>query len=160
MKESTQKSLDVLSRGINQELAAYVFYMRASEKINDNDIKKMMTDLAGEEKDHYWVLEGEYDSLIRSEKWVTYNDIMRKSELPEIPEEMSENHKKRLDTLDTIDDPKEILGLALELEKEAYELYHSQIEKFDDPIAKEMMTFLSKFELAHVKIIQKRIDNL
>ena len=160
MKESTQKSLDILSKGINQELAAYVFYKRAAEKINDDDFKSMLLELAGDEKDHYWVLEGEYDSLLRSEKWVTYNDIMRKDGLPEIPEEMAEHHQKRLDDLEAVDDHKSILELALGLEKDAYELYHSQIDNFDDPVAKEMLTFLSKFELGHVKIIEKRIEQL
>jgi len=160
MKESTQKSLDVLSKGINQELAAYVFYKRAAEKIDDDDFKAMLLDLAGDEKDHYWVLEGEYDNLLRSEKWVTYNDIMRKEGLPEIPEQMADHHQKRLDALDTVDDKKGVLDLALELEQEAYELYHGQIDNFDDPIAKEMLTFLSKFELGHVKIIEKRISEL
>ena len=67
MKESTQQSLEILSKGINQELAAYVFYKRAAEKVDD-DYKVMLLDLASDEKDHYWVLEGEHDSLLRSEK--------------------------------------------------------------------------------------------
>jgi rubrerythrin len=159
MKESTQQSLDILSKGINQELAAYVFYKRAAEKVDD-DYKTMLLDLAGDEKDHYWVLEGEYNSLLRSEKWVTYNDIMRKEGLPEIPEEMSDHHQKRLDTLDSVDDIKDVLDLALALEREAHELYSSQIDNFDDPVAKEMLTFLAKFELGHVKIIEKRIAEL
>jgi len=159
MKESNQQSLDILTKGINQELAAYVFYKRAAEKVDD-DYKAMFLDLAVDEKDHYWVLEGEYDHLQRSEKWVTYNDIMREKGLPEIPEEMAEHHQKRLDALDSVDDIKSMLILALELEREAHELYNSQIDKFDDPIAKEMLTFLSKFELGHVRIIEKRIANL
>jgi len=160
MKESTQESLGVLSKGINAELAAYVFYKRAAEKIDDVKLKGAFENLAGEEKDHYWTLEAEYDSLVRSEKWVTYNDLLRKSGLPEIPEEMSENHQKRIDELDTAADNYKILQLALELEQEAYELYKSQIDKVSDPAAKEMLTYLSKFELGHVNLIQKWIKEL
>ncbi len=153
MKESTQQSLDTLSKGINAELAAYVFYKRASEKIEDQQIAAMLNKLAGEEKDHYWTLEAEYDSLVRSEKWISYNDIMRKNGLPEIPEEMAGNHKRRLDALEATSDIRSILGMAIELEEEAGDLYRSQVDKVDDPLAKEMFTFLSKFEQGHVNII-------
>ncbi len=160
MNDSKQKSLDVLSTGINAELAAYVFYKRAAEKVDNTEISEMLQKLAGEEKDHYWLLEREYDSMIRSEKWVTYNDLMRKNGLPEIPEEMADVHKRRLERLEATDNILEILNMALELEQKAYDYYKGQIEKFEDPAAKEMLTFLSKFELGHVNVISNWIKKL
>jgi rubrerythrin len=160
MKESTQQSLDTISIGINAELAAYIFYKRASEKIEDQQIAAMLIKLAGEEKDHYWTLEGEYDSLVRSEKWISYNDIMRKEGLPEIPDEMSEKHRSRLDALETTSDSRSILEIAIELEEEARDFYSSQIDKADDPLAKEIYTFLSKFEQGHVNVINNWLVKL
>jgi rubrerythrin len=153
MKEATQKSLDALSKGINAELAAYVFYKRAGEHIKHKELAKLLTDLAVEEKDHYWILETEYDSLVRSEKWVTYNDIMRKKGLPEIPEEMTEPHRKRIETVEKTDDPMIILNVAIQLETDARDFYQSLIEAETDPLAKEMYIFLSKFEQGHVNIL-------
>ena len=155
MKESTQKSLDMLTWGINSELAAYMFYKKAAEKVDNEKYIKTFEKLAGEEKDHYWTLEAEYDSLVRSEKWNTYNDLMRKSGLPDMPEEMTETHKKRIDMLDTITEIGKILEIALELELDAHNYYTSQIEKVDDPVAKEMLDYLAKFELGHVNLIKK-----
>lgn len=160
MKDSTQKSLDVLSGGINAELAAYMFYKKASGKVKEEKHIAAFDRLAGEEKDHYWTLEAEYDCLVRSEKWVTYNDLMRKSGLPDLPEEMAETHKKRIDALDTLSDIKAILGLALELENEAYSYYSSQMEKMTEPEAKEMLDYLSKFEMSHINLITKWIKEL
>ncbi|MEE9555187.1 MAG: ferritin family protein [candidate division Zixibacteria bacterium] len=160
MKESTQQALDVLSKGINTELAAYVFYKRASEKIDNREIIDLLEKLAAEEKDHYWTLEAEYDSLVRSEKWVTYNDIMRKTGLPEIPEEMAENHQKRLDALNTVINEVSILKMALELEEEARDLYQSQVDNVDDPVAREMYTFLAKIEQGHINVINNWIRKL
>ena len=160
MKESTQQSLDILSNGINAELAAYVFYKRAAEKIDNDKYVEMFKKLAGEEKDHYWTLEAEYDSLVRSEKWITYNDLMRKSGLPDVPEEMAETHKKRLEKLENLTEIDKILELALQLEQDAYDYYTSQIDKVDDAVAKEMLEFLSKFELGHVNLIKKWIREL
>jgi rubrerythrin len=153
MKEATQRSLDALSQGINAELAAYVFYKRAGEKIKDDEFASLMGRLAGEEKDHYWTLEAEYDSLVRSEKWVTYNDIMRRSGLPEIPEDMAEVHKRRLDQLEKSDDPHEILDLAIDLEERARDFYQAQIGRAGDPAADDVYTFLAKFEQGHINVL-------
>jgi rubrerythrin len=153
MKEATQKALDTLSKGINAELAAYVFYKRAGERVRHPDLSDLLSKLAGEEKDHYWTLEGEYDSLVRSEKWVTYNDIMRKEGLPEIPEEMTAAHRRRLDLLGKTDDPHAILRMAVELEEEARDFYKSQIDEIDDPTASAFYSYLTKFEQGHVNIL-------
>lgn len=153
MKEATQRSLDALSQGINSELAAYVFYKRAGEKIGDKDFASLMDRLAGEEKDHYWTLEAEYDALVRSEKWVTYNDIMRKEGLPEIPEDMAEIHRRRMADLEKTDDPHRILDLAIDLEERARDFYQGQIGKAGDPAADEMFSFLTRFEQAHVNVL-------
>ena len=153
MKEATQKSLDALSIGINAELASYVFYKRAAERIEHKELSKLLTDLAAEEKDHYWILETQYDNLVRSEKWVTYNDIMRKKGLPEIPEEMTDVHKKRLEALEKTNDPLQILDIAIQLEINARDFYQSQVKVETDPVAAEFYIFLGKFEQGHVTIL-------
>jgi len=153
MKEAMQKSLDALSQGINAELAGYLFYKKAGEKLNEPELIKLMERLAGEEKDHYWTLEAEYDSVARSEKWVSYSDIMRKAGLPDIPEEMAEIHKKRLAQLDKTDDPLIILDLAIDLEERARDFYQSQIGKAGDPAADNVYSFLAKFEQGHITVL-------
>jgi rubrerythrin len=153
MKESIKRSLDALSQGINAELAAYVFYKRAGEKISNSELRALLEKLAGEEKDHYWTLEAEHDSLVRSEKWVTYNDIMRKSGLPEIPEEMDEVHRKRRQELDKTADPQKILGLAIALEERARDFYQAQIARVGDPAAVEIYSYLVKFEQGHINVL-------
>lgn len=153
MKEATQKSLDALSFGINAELAAYVFYKRACEIVKHKELSELLSRLAAEEKSHYWTLETEYDSLVRSEKWVTYNDIMRKQGFPDMPEEMAESHKQRIDKLENTTEPKEILAIAIKLEEEARDFYKDQIGKVADPAAIEIYSFLTKFEQGHVNVL-------
>jgi rubrerythrin len=160
MKEATQRSLDTLSEGINAELAAYVFYKRAGSIVKNAELSDLLVKLAGEEKDHYWTLEAEYDSLVRSEKWVTYNDIMRKEGLPEVPEEMTAAHRRRLDLLEKTGDSHKILNIAIELEEEARDFYQSQIDKVDDPAAAAFYTFLTKFEQGHVNVLSSWLKKL
>lgn len=160
MKQSTQQALDVLSKGINAELASYVFYLKGAEKVSSTEISELLKKLAGEEKDHYWTLETQYDSLVRSEKWVTYNDILRKNGFPEVPEEMAETHKKKLAALDETNDERTILNMALELEIEARDLYKSQLDRVDDEDAKKMYDYLTKIEQGHVNTINSWLKKL
>ena len=153
MKKATAGVMDALSKGINAELASYIFYKRAADKLKNKELADMLLKLAGEEKDHYRILEGEYDSLVRSEKWVTYNDILRKPGLPEPPEEMAEPHKRRIAALGLLDDAEKILKMAITLEEEARDLYRSQVDVVKDPEAVEMYTYLAKFEQGHVNLI-------
>ena len=146
---------------INAELAAYVFYKRAAEIAAIHpEFVRLLDKLAGEEKDHYWTLEAEHDSLIRSEKWVTYNDIMRKSGLPEIPEEMAETHKKRLALLEKASEPRQILKLAVELEEEARDFYKSQLTVMSDPATVDIFSYLVKFEQGHVNVLTSWLKKL
>jgi rubrerythrin len=149
-----------LDRGIQAELAAYVFYKKALV-VSDNDrVKSLLTFLADEERMHYRVLEREYDSLVRSEKWVTYNDIMRQSGLPDLDERMQEVHEDFLEEVDESITPKRILEIALSLETRARDLYAGLADTIDDPAGKETYQFLSKFEQGHVDKISTLMKEL
>ena len=89
-------ALEGLDKGIQAELAAYVFYKKALPVTSDERVKSLLMWLADEERMHYRVLEREYDSLVRSEKWVSYNDIMREAGLPDLDERMQEVHEESL----------------------------------------------------------------
>jgi rubrerythrin len=142
--------LDGLSKGILAELAAYVFYKKCLGLTKDNRITEILTKLAADEKDHYRILEGQYDNLVRSEMWVTYNDILRKSGLPDIDEKTEEVHDKLIDSVNADTTPLRMLEIALILEERARDLYADLAKKVTDPKGKETYEFLTKFESGHV----------
>jgi len=78
MSPAPKATLEGLSKGIQAELSAYVFYKKGMEVTRDDKLRGLLTILAAEEKVHYRILEGQYDSLVRSEMWVTYNDVLNK----------------------------------------------------------------------------------
>jgi len=51
------KVLESLSWGISAEVKAYVFYKEAAKVVKSAEFKDTLLSLAGEEKNHYWVLE-------------------------------------------------------------------------------------------------------
>ena len=89
--------LSALTAGIQAEVAAYVFYLEASKKVEDKNLAKPLSDLAIEERKHFQILERQYDSLIRSEKWISTADILKQNGLPEIGEDMTNEHKDLVD---------------------------------------------------------------
>ncbi len=146
--------LEGLSKGIQAELAAYVFYRKAMDVTNDKKVKEILAWLAEEEKQHYKLIEHQYDSLVRSERWVSYNDIMRREDLPDLDEKMEEVHDKYIDEVDENMTPKRILEIGLLLEQRARDLYAELEKKVDDPEGKETYQYLVRFETGHIAKIE------
>jgi rubrerythrin len=56
MKASDAKK--IITNAIDREVEAYTFYRTISEKVKDNALKSLFTELAGEEKQHREFLQG------------------------------------------------------------------------------------------------------
>ncbi len=154
------KVLESLSWGISAEVKAYVFYKEAAKVVKSAEFKDTLLSLAGEEKNHYWVLERQHHSLIKSEQWVSYNDILKHEGLPEISEEMADKHKEMIDSVRNAGSEREILDIAFELEKKSNEVYTEAAERATDPDEKKTFEYLANFEKGHMKLIQKLIDSM
>lgn len=154
------KVLESLNQGISSEIKSYVFYKEAAKKIADGNIKNALLQLAGEEKEHYQILEKQHHSLITSEQWVSYNDILKQEGLPELNENMAESHRELIEQVNKTTTEREILDIALGLEEEAKRIFTEASERAVDPQEKRTFDYLVKFELGHVRLIQKLIDEL
>ncbi|MBU1319464.1 MAG: ferritin family protein [candidate division Zixibacteria bacterium] len=158
---SVEKSvLDGLSRGIQAELSAYVFYKKALDNTRDKKVKEILSWLAGEEREHYRLLERQYDNLVRSELWVAYNDIMLKEGLPDIDERTDEIHDELIDEVDENMTAKRILEIGLILETRARDLYTELGKQVTDPKGKETYAYLVRFETGHIAKIETMMKDL
>ncbi len=146
-------TLMALSTGIQAEVASYVFYIEAAKKANNDEQKEILTELALEEKDHFHILERQYDSLIRTEKWISTSDILKAEGLPEISEDMTNEHQVLMDEVAKAASMDTILDIAYRLEEEAYDLFHGAIDKCDTDEGKKIFTELSKLEQGHMILI-------
>lgn len=154
------KILETLDFGISSEIKSYVFYLEAAKTVTRESFRKTLLKLAGEEKDHYHILERQHHSLVVSEQWVSYNDILKQPGLPEINEEMAAPHKKLIASVREAGGERELLEIALGLEKEANALFVAAVERAVDPEEKRMFSYLAKFEEGHMRLIQGMIDSL
>lgn len=155
MTPVNQETLTALSTGIQAEVASYVFYLEAAKKADFEDHRKILEKLAYEEKDHFHILEKQYDSLVRSEKWISTADIMKMEGLPEITEDMSETHQTLIDKVANASSMATILDIAYELEVEAFELFDGAVAKCESDEGKKIFTELAKFEQGHMIIIDE-----
>jgi rubrerythrin len=148
-------TLSALTSGIQAEVASYVFYVEASKKNEAARIKDVLQKLALEEKQHFQVLERQYDSLVRSEKWISTADILKQKGLPEIGEEMSTTHRALIDEVAQTNSLSAILDIAYRLEVEARDIYVTAGEKCQSREGQQVFAQLVKFEEGHMKIISE-----
>ena len=146
-------TLTALSAGIQSEVASYVFYLEAAKKTEAVQHKEVLEKLALEEKDHFHVLERQYDSLLRSEKWISTADILKQEGLPEISEAMSQEHQALIDEVAKANSMAAILDIAYRLEEEAYKLFYGAKSKVDSEEGRKMFEQLSRFEEGHMRMI-------
>ncbi|MFH2035364.1 MAG: ferritin family protein [Candidatus Zixiibacteriota bacterium] len=150
--------LSALTSGINSEVAAYVFYIEAMKKVDNDELVPILENLAGEEKKHFQILERQYDSLVRSEMWISTADILKQEGLPEIDAEMAEKHRDLIDRINNLTSVSEILDLALKLELEAQELFKKLSAQSKAKEAKMTFDHLAGFEEGHAKLIRDMIE--
>jgi rubrerythrin len=148
-------TLAALTAGIQSEVASYVFYSEALKKNLPIAVKEILKTLALEEKDHFHVLERQYDSLVRSEKWISTADILKQEGLPEIDEAMQSKHQALIDQVGRTNQVGQILDIALRLEEEARDQFVNAITKVVSKEGQEMFRRLAKFEDGHVRKIQE-----
>lgn len=153
----SEDALKYLNLGINSEIAAYVFYRKARRLIDDPELQTVIDKLALDEKDHFRVLEDEYDRNVRSEMWAPYKDILSRPGLPDIDELVQDTHKELLGRIQALKTRRDVLQMALLLEKEAFDLFSSAAEKVKDAEAKKVFRHLAAFETGHVRAIEKAL---
>ena len=153
-------ALKFLNLGIESEIAAYIFYKQAGRIVQDAGLRETLLKLAGDEKGHFLSLEDIYDRNVRSEMWAPYKDILGKEGLPDIDEFVQETHKELLARIRGVSTKREVLEMALSLEKEAFTLFSDASAKMRDPELKKVFDFLAGFERNHVVLIEKELAAL
>ena len=151
--------LGALTTGIQAEEAGYVFYKEASERFDDGPVKEILVKLAIDEKRHFHYLERQYDSVIRSEKWISAADALKEERLPEVDKQMLDQHREMIDRIEQARSRRKILEIAYDFEAEAYDLYSAAAQLCDTDEGREVFEFLARFEKSHMDTINALIDN-
>lgn len=158
--EFSADALKYLNLGINSEIAAYVFYKHAGATLKEKELQETIYKLANDEKGHFLSLEDLYDRNVRSEMWAPYKDILNKEGLPDIDELVQDTHKELLSKIRGLSTKRQVLEMALLLEKEAVTLFTEASAKMKQPEIRKVFDFLIGFERNHVQLIEKELAAL
>ena len=156
----SEDALKFLNLGINSEIAAYLFYKHAGGIVKEKGLQDTLHKLGHDEKGDFLSLEDLYDRNVRSELWAPYKDILSKEGLPDIDELVQETHKELRSRIRGVATKREVLEMALGLEKEAFTLFTEASAKMKDPELKKVFDFLTGFERNHVQLIEKELAAL
>ena len=155
-----EDALKFLNLGINSEIAAYVFYKHAGKIVTEKPLQETLLKLANDEKGHFLSLEDLYDRNVRSEMWAPYKDILNREGLPDIDELVQDTHKELLARIRGLSSQRDVLEMALMLEKEAFDLFTEASAKTKNADIKKVFDFLIGFERGHVQLIEKELAAL
>ena len=155
-----EDALKFLNLGINSEIAAYVFYKHAAAIVKEKALQDTLLKLAGDEKGHFLSLEDLYDRNVRSEMWAPYKDILNKEGLPDIDELVQDTHKELLSRIRGLSTKRDVLEMALMLEKEAFDLFTEASARTKNPEIRKVFEFLIGFERNHVLLVEKELAAL
>lgn len=156
----SEEALTFLNLGIESEIAAYVFYQHVRKVVADESLRKIVEKLAADEKGHFLILENEYDENVRSECWAPYKDILAQEGLPEIDELVQDTHKELIGKIAKLKGKKDVLEMALSLEKEAFGLFSDASARSKSADVKKVFDHLAAFEKGHVQTIEKELSML
>lgn len=131
-----QEYKKIVEMAIGEEVAASIFYQEASEKVEDDYLKKMFAELAEEERGHKRILEKilNSDSI---QRYFTESMDFKVSETVEAPE------------LSTQMKPADAIALAMKKEEEAMYMYQDMADACDDPETKRTFEDLANMERNH-----------
>ncbi|NLX50423.1 MAG: ferritin family protein [Methanospirillum sp.] len=126
----------IIEDAINNEVEAYTFYQTLSEKIKDENLKKLFGELAGEEKGHREYLQKLLTKDIKSLGFSSTKDYKVGDSLP---------------TPALTPDLSPVDGLVVAIKKElaAMQMYTQLAAASDDAEVKKLFTDLATMERGH-----------
>lgn len=136
----------ILEMAIGNEVEAYEFYQKASEKAKDASIKKVFSQLAEEEKGHEKLLAGFLSGDVKAMKFDEAADykVSETVNKPKLSIEMK---------------PKDALALAMKNEEEAMNMYAAFAQASTDQAQKQMFQQLSIMEKGHKAQLEEYYSN-
>jgi len=148
--------MDIFDFALQMELDGEKYYRDLAEKVNHDDLKKVLEGLAEDEQRHYKIIQ-----LAQSQ---TFNHIADSS-LSSIPNVFSTNKDKTFVPEDDLiaklkDEQSDVYRAALLKEEESVALYKKLQEDSKQPEAKRIFEKLMQEEEKHVEVIENIIEML
>ena len=137
----------IISTAIDREVEAYTFYRTISEKVKDLALKKLFTELAGEEKQHREFLQGMLSKDISKMHFDAKQDYKVANALPSPP--LSADMK-----------PLDGIVVSIKKELEAMQMYTQLANASADDEQKKVFLELASMERGHKSKLEDVYTNM
>jgi len=127
-----QKALEILGIAINMEIKNYNLYIYMSDKIEDKKTRFLCKNFAQDEEIHRRMLEDRYNHLSEGKNFEPSSEV----EIDKISNVAYMNRR-------------ELLTIALKMERNGIEFYQTKSKTITDPKSKEILGDLVEFEKEH-----------
>ena len=157
MTQHTDPALAALTQGMLIEEQGRHFYLKARDRTQHADGKRLFHSLSKDESLHLHILRTEYQAVSRGRKWLTLNEAKasQSEELNLFPEKADELAALiREDTTDI-----KALELAMDFETGGYNMY-AQAAQGADAASRGVYEFLAGEENKHFLLLQKTYQYL
>ncbi|TAJ44021.1 ferritin-like domain-containing protein [Methanofollis fontis] len=126
----------IIAQAIDKEVEAFVFYRSVYEKVKDENLKKIFSELADEEKEHRQILEGYLSGGAEALRFDESRDY-----------KISQTIERPNPTVDM--KPIEGIEMAIKREEDAMEMYEQFADLSMDADQKKVFTELANMERGH-----------
>ncbi|MDD1672740.1 MAG: ferritin family protein [Methanomicrobiales archaeon] len=137
----------IISLAINREVEAYSFYRGIADKVKDANLKKLFTELAGEETKHREFLQGVLAKPAKDLKFDISKDYKVADALPTPP-------------LSTALKPLDGMVIAIKKELEAMQMYTQLSNLSTDASQKKLFLELASMERGHKSRLEDIYTNM
>jgi len=150
-----EKIIEGLKMALQTELNGIQFYKMAAEKTVDEKGKQVFNILSNDEIKHFNILQKNYSSLIKSDKWAASISLGKSSvfegESPIFSEELKSRIKEKHFEVAA-------LSIGALLESNSIDFYRKMKECVDNSKAKKLFSELQEWEEGHLEAITKQLD--
>jgi len=153
------EGLEILKQAMQVEQEGREFYLKAAETTQDEKGQQMFRTLASDEKNHFDLLQRQYNALKRDERWIEFPEI-KKTQLdldkPLFPKGKEALEKAAIAKSSDLD----ALLFGLDIENRSYDFYRRAAVETTDALGKAMFQFLAGEERGHFDILMMRYQYL
>jgi len=151
MDEKIAALVKAVEEAMEAEKKASEFYRTSADKASSSRGKRLLTQLADFEQGHYDKLAELKASLEKEGKFIAYPGTAFKATGPAETDDVREAN---------LDDVLDVLRLAIDAEKKAFEKYTRLAEEAGDVVGREMFKRLAAEETAHRRILSDEFYQL
>lgn len=157
--QDTRFALEILKQAMSIEQEGREFYLKAIETTEDEKGREVFRTLAGDEENHFSLIQRQYDSLVNQGQWQTI------PEMPPVDMDLGRSifhgGKQRLEEKITEkSNDWDAIVFGLEIETRSYDFYRKAATETSQPMGKKMFEFLTGEELGHFNILMMRYEAL